>query len=234
MRGPPGLCVECRYQVPRDGKTPADEGHTAAVLAPLPLPLKDHIPPFVASVTKGGIVIIINQPKSSKPVPRPAFVTVSLGVLTALEIVLNRFLSINAWNLKIGFSFLPVSAAGMLFGPLAGGVVGALGDFLGAVLFPIGTYHPGFTLTAFLTGCVYGLFLRKNRGFLRVLGAVLVQQVVLSLFLNTLWLSQLYGTPYRVLLASRLVQCAVLVPVQLVVLRLLGGAAEKVEGRLCR
>ena len=178
--------------------------------------------------------MLTNQSKSSGPIPRPAFVTVSLGVLTALEIVLSRFLSINAWNLKIGFSFLPVAAAGMLFGPLAGGVVGALGDFLGAVLFPIGPYYPGFTLTAFLTGCVYGLFLRDNRGFPRVLGAVLVQQVVLSLFLNTLWISLLYGTPYGTLLVSRLVQCAVLVPIQLAALRLMGGAAEKVEGRLGR
>ena len=34
---------------------------------------------------------------------------VYIGVLTAMEIVLNRFLSINAWNLKIGFSFVPVA-----------------------------------------------------------------------------------------------------------------------------
>ena len=84
---------------------------------------------------------------------------VTLSILTALEIVLNRFLSINAWNTKIGFSFIPVAVAGMLFGPLGGAVVGALGDLVGAILFPIGAYFPGFTLTAFLTGLVYGLFL---------------------------------------------------------------------------
>ena len=53
---------------------------------------------------------------------------VYIGVLTAMEIVLNRFLSINAWNLKIGFSFVPVAIAGMLFGLLPAAIVAALGD----------------------------------------------------------------------------------------------------------
>ncbi len=157
---------------------------------------------------------------------------VYLGVLTALEIILNRFLSINAWNLKIGFSFLPVAAAGMLFGPLSAGIVAALGDFLGAVLFPVGPYFPGFTLTAFLTGCVFGLFLRKNRGPVNILGAVAVQQLLLSLLLNTLWISILYGSPFGALLATRAVQCAILGPVQFVSLLLLGRVLQTYEGRL--
>ena len=35
----------------------------------------------------------------------------ALGLLVAVEIVLSRFCSINAWDLKIGFSFLPVAVA---------------------------------------------------------------------------------------------------------------------------
>ena len=162
----------------------------------------------------------------------PVRTIVYLGVLTALEIVLSRFLSLNAWNLKIGFSFVPVALAGMLFGPLAGGIVGALGDFLGAVLFPIGPYFPGFTLTAFLTGVVFGLFLRKKRTALSVLGSVAVNQLLLSLLLNTLWISVLYGSPYLPLLTTRVVQCAILAPVQFVVLLLLGKALDKYERRL--
>ena len=89
-------------------------------------------------------------------------VLTTLALLTALEIVLSRFLSINAWNTKIGFSFVPIVAAAILYGPAAAGIVGALGDFIGAILFPIGAYFPGFTLTAFLTGCVFGLFLHRK------------------------------------------------------------------------
>ena len=158
-------------------------------------------------------------------------IVVFLGVLTALEIVLTRFLSINVWNLRIGFGFVPVAAAAMLFGPLAGGLVGALGDFLGALLFPTGPFFPGFTVTAFLTGLTYGLLHRK-RGFGRTVGVVAVQQLVLSLFLNTLWISLLYGSPFRALLAARGVQCAILVPVQLAVLLGLTKALETWERRL--
>ena len=151
---------------------------------------------------------------------------VYLGVLIALEIVLSRFLSISAWNLKIGFSFVPVAAAAMLFGPLAAAVVGGIGDLLGAVLFPIGPYFPGFTLTAALTGLTFGLFLHKKRSPLRVLGAVAVVQLVLGLLLNTLWISVLYGSPYGALLATRAVQCAILGPVQFIVTLLLGRSLD--------
>ena len=142
----------------------------------------------------------------------------TLSLLTALEIVLNRFLSINAWNIKIGFSFVPVVIGAMLYGPLGGAVVGALGDFIGALLFPIGPYFPGFTLTAFLTGAVFGLLLKKVRTVPRVLVAVGINQFILSLFLNTLWISLLYGSPYVPLLATRLVQAVVLTIAQIVVI----------------
>ena len=85
---------------------------------------------------------------------------VTMGLLLALEIVLSRFLSINAWNIKIGFNFVPVAVAALLYGPLGGAIVAAMGDFLGAILFPIGPYFPGFTFTAFLTGGTCGGTLR--------------------------------------------------------------------------
>mgnify|MGYP002624778148 CR=1 FL=1 len=157
---------------------------------------------------------------------------VYLSLLTALEIVLNRFLSINAWNIKIGFSFVPVAAAGMLFGMLPAAIVAALGDFLGAILFPIGPYFPGFTFTAFLTGLTFGFFLRRERTIPRILGAVAVNQLILSLLLNSLWISLLYGSPYAALLATRAVQCAILAPVQFAVLLLLRRAAANLERRL--
>lgn len=152
---------------------------------------------------------------------------VMLGLLTAMEIVLARFLSIATWNLKIGFSFVPVAMAAAMYGPLAGGAVAALGDFLGAMLFPIGPYFPGFTLTALLTGAVLGLFLHKKQTALRILGAVAVNQLVLSLFLNTLWISILYSSPYGPLFLTRIGQCAILAPIQFVVI----GVMTRVLGR---
>ena len=140
----------------------------------------------------------------------------TLALLTAVEIILSRFLSISAWNIKIGFSFVHIVVATILFGPLEAGIVAALGDFIGALLFPIGAYFPGFTLTAFLTGCVFGLFLHRKQGWLQSIAAVGINQFILSLFLNTLWISILYGSPYGPLLATRVIQCILLTAVQLV------------------
>ncbi len=145
----------------------------------------------------------------------------TLAMLIAIEVILSRFLSINAWNIKIGFGFVPVVIAAILCGPLAGGIVGALSDFIGAVLFPIGTYFPGFTLTSFLMGLVFGLFLYKKQGWLQGLTAVGINQFILGLFLNTFWISVLYGSPYVPLLATRVFQSILLTAVQLICIQLM-------------
>jgi len=105
----------------------------------------------------------------------------------------------------------------MLYGPIAGGVVYGIADFIGAILIPIGPYHPGFTLCAFCMGVMYGLFLRGERVFPRVLVPVLVNCLLLGLVVNTLWVSQLYGQKtYWGWFLYRLSEYAVLVPVQLI------------------
>ncbi len=150
-----------------------------------------------------------------------------LGVLTAMEVVLNRFLSIKTWDLKIGFSFVPVVVAALLYGPLGGGCVAALGDFIGAMLFPNGPFFPGFTLTALLTGIVFGLFLQKKQTPFGIILSVAINQLILSLLLNSYWISVLYGSPYVPLLGTRLIQCAILIPVQIAVIFALAPAIRR-------
>ena len=154
---------------------------------------------------------------------------VIMAVLIAVEIVLSRFLSISAWNTKIGFAFVPVVIAAVLLGPVYAGIVGAVADLLGAVLFPIGAYFPGFTLTAFLTGLVYGLFLHKEQTVPRVIGAVAINQGILSLFLNTFWISVLYGSPFKPLLITRLPQTGILTVVQIVVIIMIAKVIPRIK-----
>ena len=152
----------------------------------------------------------------------------TLGILLAMDIVLTRFLSINAWNIRVGFGFVPVVISGMLFGPLPTLVVAALADFLGAILFPTGPYFPGFTLTAALTGLTFGFFLHKNPGVRNSVFAVLLVQFVLGLLLNTYWIHLLYHSPFVPLLATRVVQSAFLSVVQFVTIRALAQLSERV------
>lgn len=153
-----------------------------------------------------------------------------LGILLALEIVLSRFLSISAWNIKIGFSFVPVVLAAMLYGPAGSAAVAALGDFLGAILFPIGPYFPGFTFTALLTGLTFGLLLYKKQSVRNTLCAVLIVQFVLGLLLNTYWIHVLYSSPFLPLLATRVVQSALLTAVQFVTIRALSKLPQRIWG----
>jgi len=140
------------------------------------------------------------------------------AALIAAAIVLSRFLSINAWNLKIGFTFLPVFLAAYLYGPIGGALVGGVADLLGATLFPIGAYFPGFTLTCVLQGAVYGVLLNKKQTPVRILLAVAIVQLVLGLLLNTLWISILYGSSFEALLVTRVVQCLIMIPVEFIVI----------------
>ncbi len=154
---------------------------------------------------------------------------VTIGLLVAVHVVLSRFLSINAWNMKIGFAFVAVFVGAYLYGPVAGALVGGLGDFMGAQLFPIGAYFPGFTLNCALTGVIFGILLFKRQSKLRIGIAVLLDQLVISMWLTPLWISILYGAAYLPLIISRLPQIGIMVAVQIAVILLLIGLIDRIR-----
>lgn len=146
-----------------------------------------------------------------------------IAVLIAVEIILSRFCSISTPIAKIGFAFLPISLVAILYGPLWAGAAGAIADLIGAVLFPIAAYFPGFTLTAFLTGFVFGLFLHnRERDLRRICAAVAVNQLILSLGLNTVWLWMIMGNGYLAILPTRIAQCALMIPIQIFTILIVG------------
>lgn len=150
------------------------------------------------------------------------------GMLLALEVVLGMFTLNVSPILKIGFSFLPVAAAGMLFGPVAGGAVGALGDIVSYFISPTGPYFPGFTLNGFVSGFLYGLFLFGKRiTLLKAFLAKTAVTVVTSLLLTPLWLSILYSKAFFAVLSARVVANLILLPIDILLLYGLMKAMEK-------
>ncbi len=139
-----------------------------------------------------------------------------MGLLVAMEVVLARFFSISLWNLRIGFAFIPLVIAGVALGPVEGAIVGALSDFLGATLFPMGAYFPGFTISNMLVGMMYGLFLHKKITIPRVLACVAINKFIISMLLSTLWISILYGSPFVGLLPARAAQSVGLFIVEII------------------
>ena len=164
---------------------------------------------------------------------KPLFIVCFSAILIGLEIVLNRFCSINTMGLKIGFAFIPPTLAAIMYGPLAGATVYAVSDFLGAILFPIGTYHPGFTVCAAVMGIVSGLMLyRKDKVplFPNIIFTVFINCILIGLFINTFWVSMLYGSKtYLGWFVYRLSEYAVMVPVQIAVIPLLINISKRIK-----
>jgi len=139
---------------------------------------------------------------------------VIIAFMIALEIILTRFCSINTPILRIGFGFIPVAMTAIMFGPLWAAAAYAIGDILGMLIFPSGAFFPGFTVTAFITGLIWGLFLYKRKITPKnVLPASLVITLGLNLFLDTFWLMILMGNGFLALLPTRIIKCVILIPV---------------------
>ncbi len=139
------------------------------------------------------------------------FTLVCLALLTAMQVVFARFLVIPiSDSLRFSLSFIPVVIAARRFGIAGSVTVYALGDFIGAFAFPaLGAYFPGYTLTAAVSGFIFGIFLRKKSTVPNIALSVVLSQICCSLLLNTFWISIQYGSSFTVLLASRAVQCLV-------------------------
>lgn len=129
------------------------------------------------------------------------------ALMIALTVVLSKLLSINILILRIGFGFLPVAILAILYGPLWAGIGYAIADLIGAFVFPTGQFFPGFTLSAFLTGIIFGLVLyKKEVTFVRALIASALVCLIVNLLLNTFWLTFIIGKGFDVLIASRAVK----------------------------
>ena len=145
------------------------------------------------------------------------------AVMAAVSMVLNRFASIHTMGWTIGFAFVPIVLCAVLCGPFWAAAAGGLSDLVGALLFPFGPYFPGFTVCAALMGLIYGYFLYRPRlRWWQIVLPALVNNLILGLFLNTLWVSILYGSKtYWGWFLYRLPEYAILVPLNLILIPVL-------------
>jgi len=131
-----------------------------------------------------------------------------------INIVLSRVGAIMLFNNSVRLSFgnIPLILSGLLLGPAAGLMTGIVSDLLGFLINSHGgAYHPGFTISAGLTGLIPGLImawsLRQGKSRFRLTNVILANIIVyllISGFLNTLWLTHLLGTGFWILFPARL------------------------------
>lgn len=148
------------------------------------------------------------------------------ALLVALDVLFSRVLAINTPIMKLGLGFAAVAFGAMAYGAWWGALIGALGDLLGSVLFPTGAYFPPFTITAAITGLIYGLALYNRPVTLaRAFAAGASSTVIVSYLMNSALIAWLSGTTYSAMLVTRAIQLVVMLPVQCAVIYLIAKAA---------
>ena len=156
------------------------------------------------------------------------------GLLLSLYIILSRFVSFKSQILVISFSFIPIIISAIILGPKYSLVIAALGDFLGATLFPFGSYFIGFTIIEAFSGLIYGIFLYKkevqeeeksffegHNFFIRLLFCSFINLIIIGIFITGLMISKLYGQAYIVVLSSRAITKTIMLPIQIIIMYLL-------------
>ena len=145
----------------------------------------------------------------------------TLGMLLALTTILAVFLTVRIGEgIKIPTKFLSISVASMLFGPLYGGLIGALADILTYAVNPVAYFMPQITFVEFLYGFTYGLFLRNlsnsAKGYISVVSCVLFQIVFIHILLTSYFLMPVMQLSYPAMLAMRLPAAAVNCALQII------------------
>ncbi|AEX85525.1 putative membrane protein [Marinitoga piezophila KA3] len=139
------------------------------------------------------------------------------ALFIVLSIILTRLLSFRfslfgVESIRIGFGTLPIFLSALILGPWYGFMVGALADFFGYWINPMGPFMPHFTLTSGLHGLLPGLVFwyvfKKETNFwsfaFSYLAGALVGVTLTPYFIHTL-----FGVPYGVLMPPRIVSLSI-------------------------
>ena len=150
----------------------------------------------------------------------------TLALLIALNVVLGNILSIDTQLLKINFAFIPMIVMGMLFGPWWTAVGAGLADIIGITLFNKGApFFFGFTISAMITGLIYGVFFyKKEITWKNAIGAIVSITIIVNLILTPIWLAWMYNIPLNswAIWAPRLIKTALWLPIQVLITLFIG------------
>ncbi|UQS86596.1 folate family ECF transporter S component [Nicoliella spurrieriana] len=147
-----------------------------------------------------------------------------LGLLTAIRLILGSSLFtfyLIPNKIQFSFAFIATFLIAMWFGPFWAGFIGGFADiFLTLISGQI--YFPGFTLSAIITGFVFGIFFFNRQPTLKtIIISQLIVVIFVNLFLNTLWVVILNHVPFDVIFISRFIKEIVTVLVQVFIMDLI-------------
>ena len=141
------------------------------------------------------------------------------GIFMALTILFTYVFAIQTTFIRIDFAFIPIALYAAMWGRVRTAIMAGLADFIGSNLFMPGMYFPGFTVSAVLTGWLFGTFLyNKEITFKRVLTLMLLVFLFVDCILNNIWLTIMYHDAAKAFYSWRLLKSAVLAPFKAIVI----------------
>lgn len=165
--------------------------------------------------------------ESSQEFKRVSCLT-ACAMLISLSVILGYFSIQATESIRISFTFIPIAIVGYLYGPIVGGIAGGTVDLINFMIKPGGSFTPGITLCAILTGFVYGLFLyRKNIKVTTIALAVFCNTLFVDLLLKSYVLALLYHTSYVAYLGIRLPVQAIMLVLNTILLTILMNGLQR-------
>ena len=135
-------------------------------------------------------------------------ITLFLAMLTALSIILGKYLAIRGGDvMRFSLENMPIIFAGVAFGPVAGAAVGLVADLVGCVMVGY-TINPIVTIGATVIGALSGMIFRLTEKIsidnrLRLPITVAFAHIVGSIIIKTIGLAAYYDMPFYILLLWR-------------------------------
>ncbi len=158
-----------------------------------------------------------------------------IGILMAAQAALGIF-EIHTATIKISLSFIPVVIAARLYGGIGGALVAGFGDIIGCIVHPVGAWFPPITITYAVSGLIYGLMLHKKASLTRIFIAIGITQLLISLFVTTLWIAflsykndMMFFEFYLTRIAMRIWQVLIMSAVQAAVIPPMLKALDKIK-----
>ena len=147
------------------------------------------------------------------------------ALLAALQVAMARLVGLMPTEFtRFSIEAVPTILAGILFGPVAGALVGFIADFVGCLFSPF-PYNPIFALPPVLYGLSGGFFrplltvAKSNLRMILTLTVTVAVPVVFGSVLYQSWaLDFVYSKGYVYFLASRSVQFAVVMVLEIIIL----------------
>ena len=143
---------------------------------------------------------------------------VLLALLMAIHVIISMFFIQVGDNLRIYFTYLVVVMVAILFKPSIALTYAIVEDLVAFFLFPTGPFFVGYTLSAFVSMCIYSFFLRDVVNVKRVIIAKTLVNIISNVALGSLWSAMLYSKGYIFYLTTSVIKNIVLLPFEIIII----------------